>query len=138
MTLDDFNSREELLRRLQQSNRPRKRRSLHQRLADLEQQVAQLSEQLAYCTARLAQLPLKANSQPASKHQDLMHLTPREREILVAFSKEPHVAAVAKRLRRNYHTVRNQLLAAQQRLGLNSRKALICWIAERQNSGNIF
>jgi DNA-binding CsgD family transcriptional regulator len=134
MPLDEFESREELLRRLQEPVPRQKRGSLPRRIAQLEKQVALLCEQVALCSARLAQLfaAVQIEAFHAPQQDELGQLTRREREILIAFAKDRRLSLVAKRLRRNYHTVRNQLLAAQQKLGLPSREALIRWIDERQ------
>lgn len=136
MPLDDFESRNELLRRLQETNHARKRGALPKRMEALERQVAHLSALLSACYARLEILELHLSESPAQMRRDLAQLTPREREILVAFARDGKVSAVARRLQRNYHTVRNQLLTARQRLGLKSRQALVRWIEKRQESGS--
>lgn len=119
------------------ARRPHLRIDHHVRTEQLEKTISDLKKQLARSRASLAQLfsRLERNSAlttdratSASSAAAFIDahpaLTPREREVLLAFLAQPNDKQIALRLGTKVQTVRNQLSTIQPKLNVSSRAEL--------------
>ena len=76
-----------------------------------------------------ARLPV-ADAEPSNRRDvDFGALTAREIEVVTAWSTEPNIPRVARRLSLSDHTVRNHLRHVYEKLGVHSQAELMALVA---------
>jgi DNA-binding NarL/FixJ family response regulator len=99
--------------------------ALQRRLKELESQMRRLEQAVEELTACFPTGDRKQRSRSLRAMELLSHLTPREREVLFAFARQPDDSTIAAQLGTRRQTIINHLVAIQRKWQADSREHML-------------